>query len=105
MFNGASSATTAQLTMDDGTDNEMQTRLSLITEIRKELDFKRRTGFFGIHRAGFWSLLMVLDISLLQDLLHKLQTLRPLPMKEKREYIRHLEHLTYAFPRFIRLCK
>ncbi|KAG7078168.1 Integral membrane protein [Colletotrichum scovillei] len=104
MFNGASSATTAQLTMDDGTDNEMQTRLSLITKIRKELDFKRRTGFFGIYRAGFWSLLMVLDISLLQDLLHKLQTLRPLPMKEKREYIRHLEHLTYAFPRFIRLC-
>ncbi|KXH65368.1 hypothetical protein CNYM01_00945 [Colletotrichum nymphaeae SA-01] len=66
MFNSAGSATTAQLTMDDGTDNEMQTRLSLITKIRKELDFKRRTGFFGIYRAGFWSLLMVLDIILSQ---------------------------------------
>ncbi|KAK1462048.1 hypothetical protein CMEL01_14015 [Colletotrichum melonis] len=66
MFNGADSATTAQLTVDDGMDDEMQTRLSLITKIREELDFKRRTGFSGIYRAGFWSLLMVLDIVLSQ---------------------------------------
>ncbi|EXF84426.1 hypothetical protein CFIO01_02741 [Colletotrichum fioriniae PJ7] len=66
MLNGARSAATLQKAMDDAMDNEMKTRLSLVTKIRKELDFKRRTGFFGIYRAGFWSLLMVLDIVLSQ---------------------------------------
>lgn len=87
--------------MNGETSDETDTRMWLVSEIRENYDNEGRQPQPAITSAGFWGFLMVLDICVLWELLHKLQTL---PVVEKRSLmIRSLESTAHVLPRLIRI--
>ncbi|KAK1633472.1 hypothetical protein BDP81DRAFT_494718 [Colletotrichum phormii] len=87
--------------MDTKVDDEMQTRICLARQIRKEIEPTKLSCYYGIYRVGFWTILKMLDIAQLLDLLHKLQTLPK--KKERRALLNILDCLPNTFPQLIRL--
>ncbi|WQF81603.1 Putative HNH nuclease [Colletotrichum destructivum] len=82
-------------------NDEMDIRIWLVSEIRENYDNEGRQPQPAITSAGFWGFLMVLDICVLWELLHELQTL---PVVEKRSLmIRSLESTAHVLPRLIRI--
>lgn len=53
-------------------EDEMETRILLVSKIHESC--RHSPSYRALKRAGFWSMLMILDMSVLFELLHELQT-------------------------------